>query len=423
MAVNKGLKSLNESSPNFSNQALENSINDIKNIDKDDGHQFILSQFLVDEAIRDNTVLTTSQKNDVLESLSAAQPHLQIGSYLNAVIRHSKTIIDGSILPIDTSVQDAQQGTFLECLQLVKSLQSLIPDTLGVPAGAKSRGINDHFGTLNNKFITTEDSSEPVFTRLKKIMQLIDTNSRITSALNLAVANAATANNNLRTFINGLVADSTDFQTSLDNKVDSVGTMFSTLNTRISEIAGDPTTDLIEIREEINSQVSLESNNFATIRAFTDNLVDNSDFTGLAEDASMRDLLANVAQNSNWKAYFENFASRQANQNPIYNISTDTDRSIFINQVLRDRGLPDVLDSVDIDAVANKAKKDERLETKGFDLLNSEQLIEEAIRQLGLDTSGSIYVKSERLLSNLNERDRALIEKELDQNIDNTTLS
>ena len=92
MAVNKGLKSLNESSPNFSNQALENSINDIKNIDKDDGHQFILSQFLVDEAIRDNTVLTTSQKNDVLESLSAAQPHLQIGSYLNAVIRHSKTI-------------------------------------------------------------------------------------------------------------------------------------------------------------------------------------------------------------------------------------------------------------------------------------------------------------------------------------------
>ena len=252
---------------------------------------------------------------------------------------------------------------------------------------------------------------------------MIDTNSRITSALNLAVANAATANNNLRTFINGLVADSTDFQTSLDNKVDSVGTMFSTLNTRISEIAGDPTTDLIEIREEINSQVSLESNNFATIRAFTDNLVDNSAFTGLAEDASMRDLLANVAQNSNWKAYFENFASRQANQNPIYNISTDTDRSIFINQVLRDRGLPEVLDSVDIDAVANKAKKDERLETRGFDLLNSEQLIEEAIRQLGLDTSGSIYVKSERLLSNLNERDRALIEKELDQNIDNTTLS
>ena len=32
MAVNKGLKSLNESSPNFSNQALENSINDIKKV-------------------------------------------------------------------------------------------------------------------------------------------------------------------------------------------------------------------------------------------------------------------------------------------------------------------------------------------------------------------------------------------------------
>ena len=58
MTVNKGLKSLVESTLNFSNQALENAINEIKAVDKDDGHQFILSQFAVDEAIRDNTVLT-----------------------------------------------------------------------------------------------------------------------------------------------------------------------------------------------------------------------------------------------------------------------------------------------------------------------------------------------------------------------------
>ena len=74
MTVNKGLKSIAESSPNFSNQALENAINDIKAVDKDDGHQFILSQFLLDEAIRDNTVLTTSQKNDALDTLYNAQP-------------------------------------------------------------------------------------------------------------------------------------------------------------------------------------------------------------------------------------------------------------------------------------------------------------------------------------------------------------
>ena len=64
MPIKKGLASLVNSTPEFSNQGLENAINEIKAIDKDDGHQFILSQFLLDEAIHDNTVLTTTQKND-----------------------------------------------------------------------------------------------------------------------------------------------------------------------------------------------------------------------------------------------------------------------------------------------------------------------------------------------------------------------
>ena len=64
MTVNKGLLSIVENEPNFSNQALENAVNEIKAVDKDDGHQFILSQFAVDEAIRDNTVLSQTQKND-----------------------------------------------------------------------------------------------------------------------------------------------------------------------------------------------------------------------------------------------------------------------------------------------------------------------------------------------------------------------
>ena len=63
MTVNKGLKSIAESSPNFSNQALENAINEIKNVDKDDGYQFIKSQFDLDKAIHDNTVLTQTQKH------------------------------------------------------------------------------------------------------------------------------------------------------------------------------------------------------------------------------------------------------------------------------------------------------------------------------------------------------------------------
>ena len=117
MTINQGLLSLVNSSPNFSNQALENAINDIKSIDKDDGHQFILSQFNVDTAIRDNTILTTSQKNDALETLYAAQPHLHIGRYLNDVIRHTNTILDGSILPVVAGTENFPQGTFLEILQ------------------------------------------------------------------------------------------------------------------------------------------------------------------------------------------------------------------------------------------------------------------------------------------------------------------
>ena len=138
MAVNKGLKSLIESTPNFSNQGLENAVNDIKAVDKDDGYQFIKSQFDVDEAIHNNTVLSQTQKNDALETLYNAQPHLQIGRYLQDVVRHTNTILDGSIIPGDSTItgtpDDQGQGSFLEILQLVQSLQNLIPNLFGVSA-------------------------------------------------------------------------------------------------------------------------------------------------------------------------------------------------------------------------------------------------------------------------------------------------
>lgn len=423
MTAKKGLKSLAESNPEFSNQHLENAINVIKAVDKDDGHQFILSQFLVDEAIRDNTVLTTSQKNDVLESLSASQPHLQIGGYLNDVIRHTNTILDGSIIPLD-DVTNPTQATFLEILQSVLSLQSIIPDLLGVPASEKNRDINDHLGTLNNKFLETEDSSAPVFTRLKQIMELIDTNSRRTSALNLAITNAATANLNLRTFINGLVADSTDFQTSLDNKVNSVGTMFSTLNTRISEIPGDPTTDLVSIREQITAQVALEKSNLTNINTFLDNLNDYNSYTALAEDSELRKLMTRVSQNTNWITYFNEYEQNQANLNPLYTTDTDSDKSAVIDQVLSDSGLPDVTDPTDFEAVANKAKQDSRIDTRNYDRLTAEQQITDACKQLNITTANRVLLdQSRNLLNNLNQRDRDIIAAELDSNEDADTLT
>ncbi len=423
MPIKKGLASLVNSTPEFSNQGLENAINEIKAIDKDDGHQFILSQFLLDEAIHDNTVLTTTQKNDALETLANAQPHLQIGRYLKDVVRHTSTILDGTVVFL-ANPDTEDTASFLEILSTVQAIQNLIPDLYGVPASEKSRDVNDHLGTLNNKFLETEDSSEPVFTRLKEIMQLIDTNSRNTSALNLAITNAATANLNLRTFLAGIVADSTDFQTTLDNRVNSVVTMFSTLQTRLSEIPGDPTTDLVAIREEINTQVALEKSNLAGIRTYSQTLNDVFTYTSLADNEDTRLLMTRIAQNPNWIAYFRDYQENSAALNPVYELLPGETRSGAIDRLLADAGLPDVLDSVDLEAVAEKAKRDPRVDTKNFDRLTVEQQITNACKQLGISVENrSILNQSDSLLSNLNKHDRDTVEKALDLNSETDTYS
>jgi len=424
MTVNKGLTSLVNSSPNFSNQALENAINDIKAVDKDDGYQFIKSQFDVDTAIHNNTVLTTSQKNDALETLYAAQSHLQIGRYLNDIIRHTNTILDGSILGVIEGIEDFPRGGFLEILQMVQSLQTTLPSLYGVSAKEKSRGVNDHLGTLNNIFIETEDSSAPVFTRLKGIMQLIDTNARTTTALNTATAAVRFSNNALVTFLSSVVADSTDFQTSLDNAVNTAAGNMANLNTRISQIAGDPTTDLVAIRDSITTQQNLENTNITSLRTYIESQSDYQAYVGLADDDDLRKLMARVAQNSNWITYFTDYKINQSRSNPIYTTTKDSDKSAVIDQVLRSSGLPDVLDPLDLDAVADKAKRDDRIDTKGFDRIFVEDQIIASCRQLNIDVSGKdIYELSRRLLNNMNQNDRDKIALALDLNEESNTLS
>lgn len=423
MTVAKGLKSIAESSPNFSNQALENAINEIKAIDKDDGHQFILSQFLLDTAIHDNTVLTTTQKNDILESLYVEQPHLHIGRYLNDVVRHTNTILDGSIIPLDDA-DNPTPSTFLEILQNVQTIQGLYPSLYGVSASDSNKGVNDHFGTLNNIFTTTADSSEPVFTRLKHIMELIDARSRTTAALNLAITNVAVGNLNLRTFLNGLVADSTDFQQSLDNKVLLAANKYATLNTRISEIAGDPTTDLVAIREEIQTQVALENTNLTGIVDYVSSLSDKLAYASLAEDATLRGLMANVSQNKQWQTYFEDYKVNEDNLNPIYTTSNDSDKSALIDQLLTDAGLPDVTDTSDLEAIADKAKRDTRISTKDYDTYTVEKQITESCGQLGITTANrTISHLANELLNNMNQHDRDTIARSIDNNEESETLS
>lgn len=413
MAVNKGLKSLVEASPNFSNQALENAINALK-------IGWVIKSMELDTAIENNTVLTTSQKNDVKDTINNIA-YLNAGRYLNDMIRHTNTILDGSIIPGDPLIESADngQGTFIEILQSVQSLQSTIPDLYGVPASAKARSVNDHLGILNNKFITTDDSSRPVFTTLRESI------SFITNA-GLATDTAyQTAIDNLKAFINGVVADSTDFQQTLDTFASAVATAATNFDTALqSHPYSVKRTQMIADRDSIVTQQSLEESNITTLRTYTETLTDNLAYVGVAEDPTLRQLMSTVAQNTNWQNYFNNYETEKANLNPIYNTNTDSDKSAIIDQVLADSGLPDVTDVTDFKAVADKAERDDRIDTKGYDLLTDEKRITRSCEQLGLETSGrSLVDQSSRLLNNLNQQDRDKIASQLDLNESANSLS
>ena len=413
MAVNKGLKSLAETSPNFSNQALENAVDTLK-------VGWVIKSTDLDTAIQDNTVLTTSQKNDLKDDINNIA-HLNLGRVLGDLIRHSATIIDGSIIPGDGDILTAEQGqgTFLEILQSVQSIQGSIPELFGVEAKDMARSVNDHLGTLNNIFTTTEDSTAPVFTSLLESINFIVT-------ANLATETALeTAYDNLKNFINSVVADSTDFQQTLDTFATAVATAHTNFN---NAMAAEPyithRNNLVAQREKINVQVALENSNITGIRNYLESLSNNIAFTSMAEDETLRRLMSTVAQNTNWQNYFNNYETEKANLNPIYTTDTDSDKSAIIDQVLADSGLPDVTDATNLAAVADKAQRDSRVVTANFDRYTVEQQITKSCEQLGITTANrTISALSGTLLNNMNQFDRDEIARRLDLNESANTLS
>ena len=410
MTVNKGLKSLVENTPNFSNQALENAVNTLK-------VGWVTKSFELDSVIASNGVLTTSQKNDLKDDINNVT-HLNLGRVLGDLVRHSATIIDATIIPLENE-GDETGSTFLEILQNVQSVQGLIPELFGVPASDKARAVNDHLGTLNNIFVTTDDSSAPVFTSLLESINFIVT-------ADLATETALeTAYDNLKNFINSVVADSTDFQTTLNNFATAVATAHTNLN---NALAAEPLlthkNNLIALREKINVQVSLENSNLTTLNTYIEGLTDNISFASLAEDETLRGLMTKVAQNKQWQTYFEDYNNEKENLNPIYTTDTDSDKSAIIDQVLADSGLPDVTDPTDLEAVAGKARRDNRVDTANYDRYTAELQIKDACKQLGITTANrTINALSGTLLTNLNQHDRDEIARQLDSNESANTLS
>ena len=409
MTVNKGLLSLVENEPNISNQALENSINTLK-------VGWVIKSSELDTAIHDNTVLTTSQKNDLIDDINNIA-HINLGKVLGDLVRHSSSILDATIIPVPAD--ETPTETFLGILQNVQTVQGLVPELYGVPASNKARAVNDHLGILNNIFVTTEDSTAPVFTSLLESINFIVT-------ANLATETALeTAYDNLKGFINSVVADSTDFQQTLDGFATAVATAHTNLN---NALAAEPylthKNNLIAMREKINVQVSLENSNLIGIESYIETLSNNISFAALAEDVTLRGLMSKIAQNKQWQNYFENYESEKNNLNSIYTTSTDSDKSSVIDQVLSDNGLPDVTDATDLVAVMAKAKKDTRIDTANFDNLTIEAQITRSCEQLGITTANrTLEHKSSVLLNNLNQQDRDIIANQLDLNESSSTLS
>jgi len=410
MTVNKGLLSLVENTPNFSNQALENAVNTLK-------VGWVLKGSQLDSVIASNSVLTTSQKNDLKDTINNVT-HLNLGRTLGDLVRHTASIVDATIIPLDDA-DNPTPATFLEVLQQVQTVQGLMPELYGVPASDKSRAVNDHLGTLNNIFTTTEDSSAPVFTALLESINFIVT-------ADLATETALeTAYDNLKNFINGVVADSTDFQETLDNFATAVATAHTNLN---NALANEPylthRNNLISQREKINVQVALENSNLVNIGTFIETLSNNISYSALAEDDTLRQLMSKVAQNKQWQTYFENYENEKENLNPIYTTNTDSDKSAVIDQVLADSGLPDVTDATDLAAVAAKAQRDTRIDTANYNRYTVEQQITKSCEQLGITTANrTIIALSGTLLRNINQHDRDEIARQLDSNESANTLS
>ena len=409
MSVNKGLKSLVESSPNFSNQALENAINELKT-------GWVIKSVELDTAIEDNTVLTTSQKNDLRDDINNIA-YLNVGRYLNDMVRHTNSILDGTIMPIPAD--EEQTFTFLEALQSVQSLQNIIPELYGVPASEKNRSVKDHFGILNNMFVSTDDSSQPVFTTLKESISFI-------SNANLATESALeTAYDDLKDFVNSTRDDSTDFQQTLDTFATAVATAHTNFDIALQAIPYDVRrTQMIADRDSIVTQLTLENSNITSLRTYTETLTDNQAYVGVAADTELRELMAKAAQDSNWRTYFEDYEDNASYINPIYNFSSEADRTATIDRIYANSGLPDVVDYLDLEAVANKAKRDGRINTAGFDRLTVDKVITKSCEQLGITTANrSKYSQSEILLNNMNQEDRDRIARALDLNQSISTLS
>ena len=170
-------------------------------------------------------------------------------------------------------------------------------------------------------------------------------------------------------------------------------------------------------------QVALETSNLGRIRTYVQGITDYQSYVALAEDDQLRKLMTRISQTPAWITYFENYVENFNSLNPVYTTGLASDRQSVIDAIYTNSGLPDVRDSLDTKSVANKAKRDNRIDTSGFDSLTPEQIINKSCVQLSINTTNrTVYAQSESLLNNMNKHDRDEISRAVDLNQSANTL-
>jgi hypothetical protein len=415
MAVNKGLKTLADNTPDFSNASTQALITAV--VSEDSTLNFASRVYYLIRKAEASADITNSQRTDLNNSLDV-QSHLNVGRYLYDLEQQTTNILNGSLGETDPDADPGEDvPTFLEHLSTVQTFTSTIPSLYGVTADSLNKGPAGHFGTLSG----TVDSY------LRSLKEVVDRITSFTLAEDTAYQAAVQA---VSDFIDTMDGSSVADISTYNALLSAMETAADNFNTALTAgyLAADRTS-LINIRTAINTQITLEQTNLGTIRTYAETLSNISNYVGFADDADFRNLLIRSSQNANWKGYFQNYATNISYDNPLYKAFDDSATQALIDSVLTTRGLPDVTDYVDLEAVAAKATRDDRMASQlayaGFITETvAKDIIKKACQLLGLTVDNrDSYAQSRSLLENMTQYDRDTVQNELNRYNDVNTLS
>ena len=284
MAVNKGLKTLADNTPNFSNASTQALITAV--VSEDSTLNFASRVYYLIRKAEASADITNAQRTDLNNSLDV-QSRLNVGRYLYNLEQQTTNILNGSLGEPDPT--DGNTGTFLEHLSTVQTFVATIPSLYGVTADSLNKGLAGHFGTL----------SGAVDTYMRSLKEVVDRITSFTLVEDTAYQAAVQA---VSDFIDTMDGSSVADISTYNALLSAMETTADNFNTALTAgyLAADRTS-LINIRTAINTQITLEQTNLGNITTYAETLSNTSSYVGFADDVDFRNLLIRSSQNPDWK--------------------------------------------------------------------------------------------------------------------------